>query len=68
MLNSGLFRIYVNIRVRDEEHPDKTDMIAFTNNSNCCVFSIDDPNHESYALLNESVMNMNLLSIDEEEL
>ncbi|KAA8825491.1 ATP-binding cassette domain-containing protein [Bifidobacterium reuteri] len=64
MLNSGTYRLYANIRVEDKEHPGQTQMIAFTNAENCCVFTIDDPEHESYALLNEIAMNMDLLSID----
>ena len=39
-------------------------MIAFANVENCCVFTVNDSEHESYALLNEMAMNMNLLSIE----
>lgn len=64
MLNSGTYRLYANIRVADQEHPGKTQMIAFANVENCCVFTVNDSEHESYALLNEMAMNMNLLSIE----
>lgn len=64
MLNSGMYRLYANIRVADPDRLGKTQMIAFANEENCCVFSIDAPDHESYALLNEKAMTMNLLSVD----
>ena len=57
MLNSGVYRLYASVRVDDGDSADsETKMVAFTNEANGCVFSINNPDHEDYALLNEKAM------------
>lgn len=57
MLNSGVYRLYASVRVDDDESTSEdTKMVAFTNETNGCVFSIDNPDHEDYALLNEKAI------------
>ena len=58
ILNNGEFKLVASLRTRSATDPDDTDMIAFTNDNNSCLFAVRDSTNREYALLNDTAMTI----------
>ncbi len=58
IFNNGEFKLVVSLRTRNSENPKVTDMIAFTNDDNACIFAVRDERNREYALLNDCAMRI----------
>lgn len=58
ILNNGEFKLVASLRTRSVTDPDDTDMIAFTNDNNSCLFAVRDSTNREYALLNDTAMTI----------
>lgn len=58
ILNNGEFKLVASLRTRSATDPDDTDMIAFTNDNNSCLFAVRDSGNREYALLNDTAMTI----------
>ena len=61
ILNNGEFKLVASLRTRNIADPDYTDMVAFTNDANSCMFAVRDEQNREYALLNDKAMTMRLI-------
>ncbi len=61
ILNNGEFKLVASLRTRSATDPDDTDMIAFTNDNNSCMFAVRDSRNREYALLNDNAMTFTCL-------
>lgn len=58
LLNNGRFRLVVSLRTPNAKNDKVTDMIAFTNEDNSCIFVISDKRNRDYALLSDRAMRI----------
>lgn len=58
ILNNGEFKLVASLRTRSATDSDDTDMIAFTNDNNSCLFAVRDSTNREYALLNDTAMTI----------
>lgn len=61
ILNNGEFKLVASLRTRSKTDPGLTDMVAFTNDSNSCMFAVRDSRNREYALLNDNAMTFTCL-------
>lgn len=58
LFNNGEFKLVVSLRTQNAENPNLTDMVAFTNDDNCCIFAVRDERTRDYALLNDNALQI----------
>ena len=61
LFNNGEFKLVASLRTQNPEDAEVTDMIAFTNDDNSCVFAVRDTRNREYALLNDRALTMRLV-------
>lgn len=64
LFNTGDFKILAALRVPDPNDPKESLLLAYTNDDNCCFFSIRDPGNQGYALLNNEAMSITEIGRD----
>ena len=60
--NNSDFKLLVSLRLDNAEDPNKTDMIAFTNDDNSCFFAVRNSKNKNYALLSDRVLQFRQIS------
>ncbi len=58
LFNNGEFKLVASLRTQNVENPKLTDMVAFTNDDNSCIFAVRDENNREYALLNDNALQI----------
>lgn len=58
LFNNGEFKLVASLRTQNAENPNLTDMVAFTNDDNCCIFAVRDEHTRDYALLNDNALQI----------
>lgn len=58
LFNNGEFKLVVSLRTQNKDNPSVTDMVAFTNDDNACIFAVRDGRNGDYALLNDQAMQI----------
>lgn len=58
LFNNGEFKLVVSLRTQNKDNPSVTDMVAFTNDDNACIFAVRDGRNGDYALLNDRAMQI----------
>ncbi len=61
LFSNGDFKLVASLRTQNAEKPDVTDMVAFTNDDNCCIFAVRDKRNRAYALLNDCALRITML-------
>lgn len=61
LFNNSDFKLVASLRTRNAKNPEITDMVAFTNDDNCCIFAVRDEHNRAYALLNDDAMRITML-------
>ncbi|OZG61782.1 sugar ABC transporter [Bifidobacterium lemurum] len=61
LFNNGEFKLVVSLRTQNPDNPKITDMVAFTNDDNCCIFAVRDDRNREYALLNDRALHITML-------
>lgn len=56
LFNNGEFKLVASLRTRNQNNPEYTDMVAFTNDYYSCLFAVRDERMRDYALLNDHAM------------
>ncbi|MFD0704713.1 ABC transporter ATP-binding protein [Alloscardovia venturai] len=54
LFNNGKFKIVVSLRTQNPVDPERSDMVAFTNEENSGFFAVSDTRNRAYALLNDT--------------
>ncbi|KFI93895.1 ABC transporter, ATP-binding protein [Bifidobacterium saguini DSM 23967] len=54
--NNSDFKLLVSLRLDNPEDPNRTDMIAFTNDDNSCFFAVRNSKNKNYALLSDRAL------------
>lgn len=62
LFNNGEFKLVVSLRTQSDDNPSTTDMVAFTNDDNACIFAVRDERNRDYALLNDTAMRIRRLT------
>ncbi|AKV55624.1 polysaccharide ABC transporter, ATP-binding protein [Bifidobacterium actinocoloniiforme DSM 22766] len=66
LFNNGEFRLVASLRTASRERPDApTEMIAFTNDENSCVFAIRDSRNSEYALLSDRALRIRQVGVSQ---
>ena len=58
LFNNGEFKLVVSLRTQSKDNPSATDMVAFTNDDNACIFAVRDEHNRDYALLNDTALQI----------
>lgn len=58
LFNNGEFKLVVSLRTQNKDNPAATDMVAFTNDDNACIFAVRDEHNRDYALLNDTALQI----------
>lgn len=67
MFNNGQFKIIASLRIDpSDESSDETEMIAYTNEENSCLFALRNKRNKDYALLSDRAITMQVLGTDKE--
>ncbi len=61
LFNNGDFKLVASLRTQNAQEPETTDMVAFTNDDNCCIFAVRDKRNRAYALLNDCALRITML-------
>lgn len=61
LFNNGEFKLVASLRTPNAENPKETDMVAFTNDDNCCIFAVRDNRNREYALLNDTALKIKMI-------
>lgn len=61
LFNNGEFKLVASLRTANLENPKVTDMVAFTNDDNACIFAVRDERNREYALLNDSAIEITMI-------
>lgn len=54
LFNNGRFKLVVSLRTQNPVDPERSDMVAFTNEDNSAFFGVSDKKNREYALLNDT--------------
>ena len=59
--NNSDFKLLVSLRLDNPEDPNRTDMIAFTNDDNSCFFAVRNNRNKTYALLSDRALQFKMI-------